>query len=532
LQCLDRPRFFAGQLLTEQELNGQQAYVLAKNRLHNRYLHGTGIVCGLEVTCNECDSEFVTVHPGYALDPCGNDIVVCEKHDFNVSKAIQACRRLETRDCDPWRTAQQLDCSKGEQEWCIYIRYREQQAQPVTALVKSSQSCGCGKMRGSCSCNSGTRTQAQTCEPTRIIEGYELGVVCLPDTKSKPSNDKGNQFLEQIVEFLDRLGIHLPFECLLQCVEQFQTFMVQGQAVASLLQAENAFTNRFEIERQLCRLLEDVRNHLLDYRLTQCDLMRQLGLIICPSAPQSDDTFAQFQAQVTQALLAIFEIVLNAFINCVCYELLPKCPTDPCEDRLLLACVTVRDGRVISICHHPRRYVLTAHTFIPTVLAVALRNICCQAFSFGDKGNLAVNENIGATLGRSMNMPFASEFGVLARAFSAEFNPSTKDDQAPMDSGGLVGLPLKEVSKLLGKRTIVSERVDWSAREAFTRNLETPQLHANEPVKLFVDSNDRVIGVTPYSRSDQLDTQLANANARIAKLERQLAKLIKGDNNG
>src|SRR5215469_8357807 len=90
LQCLDRTRWFAGQLLTESDLNNEQSYLLAKNRLHNRYLHGWGVVCGLQVVCAECDG-WVTVKTGYAIDPCGNDIIVCEDQPFNVIQAIQAC---------------------------------------------------------------------------------------------------------------------------------------------------------------------------------------------------------------------------------------------------------------------------------------------------------------------------------------------------------------------------------------------------------------------------------------------------------
>jgi len=55
LECLCRPRFFAGQLLTDEDLRRLDHYVVAKNRLHNRYLHGTGVVCGLEVVCSACD---------------------------------------------------------------------------------------------------------------------------------------------------------------------------------------------------------------------------------------------------------------------------------------------------------------------------------------------------------------------------------------------------------------------------------------------------------------------------------------------
>ena len=54
LECLCRPRFFPGQLLTEDDLNRLEQYVIAKNKLHNRYFHGSGVVCGLEVVCDPC----------------------------------------------------------------------------------------------------------------------------------------------------------------------------------------------------------------------------------------------------------------------------------------------------------------------------------------------------------------------------------------------------------------------------------------------------------------------------------------------
>lgn len=52
LECLCRPRFFPGQLLTDRDLNLLTRYIVEKNKLHNRYLHGWGVACGLEVTCD------------------------------------------------------------------------------------------------------------------------------------------------------------------------------------------------------------------------------------------------------------------------------------------------------------------------------------------------------------------------------------------------------------------------------------------------------------------------------------------------
>src|SRR5438552_12275393 len=84
VECFERPRYFCGQLLTDKDLDAAQRYVIEKNKLHNRYLVGTGVVCGLAVRCDPCDECAVTVEPGHAIDCCGNDIVLSEQAPFNV----------------------------------------------------------------------------------------------------------------------------------------------------------------------------------------------------------------------------------------------------------------------------------------------------------------------------------------------------------------------------------------------------------------------------------------------------------------
>src|SRR5713226_386618 len=103
LECLCRPRFFAGQLLTDEDLTRLDHYITAKNKLHNRYLVGWGVACGLEVVCNACDG-MVTVRPGYALSPCGEDIIMCAEAAVDVCALIQQCKKREPRNCLPAQT--------------------------------------------------------------------------------------------------------------------------------------------------------------------------------------------------------------------------------------------------------------------------------------------------------------------------------------------------------------------------------------------------------------------------------------------
>jgi hypothetical protein len=73
-----RPLYFRGQLLTEKDLSDEQDYFREKLRRHNRLLHGWGVVCGLRVTPAEKGCA-VVVSPGYALDPCGDEILLEEE---------------------------------------------------------------------------------------------------------------------------------------------------------------------------------------------------------------------------------------------------------------------------------------------------------------------------------------------------------------------------------------------------------------------------------------------------------------------
>lgn len=70
-----RNHFFDGRLLTAKEFELEQTYFREKLKLHNRSLHGFGIVSGLEVSQRQ-DKLIVT--SGLAIDCEGNEIVVAE----------------------------------------------------------------------------------------------------------------------------------------------------------------------------------------------------------------------------------------------------------------------------------------------------------------------------------------------------------------------------------------------------------------------------------------------------------------------
>ncbi|MBL8290394.1 MAG: hypothetical protein JNN08_01085 [Bryobacterales bacterium] len=70
---LKRPRYFTGKLLTAEDLSAEQEYQRSKRRLHNRELHGFGVVSGLTVAVHQGS---IIVSSGFAIDPEGNEIAV------------------------------------------------------------------------------------------------------------------------------------------------------------------------------------------------------------------------------------------------------------------------------------------------------------------------------------------------------------------------------------------------------------------------------------------------------------------------
>jgi hypothetical protein len=72
---LRRNRYFAGQLLTAERLEQEQAYYRRRERLLNRLVLGSGVVSGLAV---EGVEGGVVVEPGVAVDGWGRLIVVPE----------------------------------------------------------------------------------------------------------------------------------------------------------------------------------------------------------------------------------------------------------------------------------------------------------------------------------------------------------------------------------------------------------------------------------------------------------------------
>jgi hypothetical protein len=366
LECLCRPRFFAGQLLTEEDLNRLENYIIGKNKLHNRYLHGWGVACGLEVLCNPCDG-YVTVKSGYALSPCGDDIVVCQDTAVNVCDLISRCRTQKEWDCDPAWPDPNPVCGDLDQQWVLYICYDEKPSRGVTPLRGSGNAaggsrCGCGGSSG-CGCQaqpaSGTnscrspqpKSPAQ-CEPTVTCEGYTFQL------RKLGIQETGN---------LGRMVTAVQ-ECLAD-LSKIQSFL------NGLSSSQHALQDVLAIRDELIRLIDE-------HALYDCKLYDRINNSPLPNATTPVSVVQQY----------FRAIVLEMFQACLCSALLPACPP-PAEDNCVpIATLTIncKGGgcHIVKVCNWEHRRLVIG---FPTLeywfgalltqsgLPQALERLCCEA---------------------------------------------------------------------------------------------------------------------------------------------------------
>lgn len=379
-QCLYRPRFFAGQLLTEEDLNRLDDYIVKKNKLHNRYLHGWGVVCGLDVVCNPCVDQSaqvtikqVTVKAGYALSPCGEDIIVCGDQSVDIGTLIQACRQVQRQiNCEPpWPTSS-TECQEDE-KWVLAICYAEKQSRGITALKGSSAS-DCGNSKSGCGCqgNSTSKSVYQTstrsvpaqCEPTLTCEGYSWRVYKAP-SKTPPSITRGAMV-----------------DCFLECAKPL---VAQLEGLPDRL---NGSENPEKLYQFCCNFKKTLVEFLVDAGFYNCSIAKELTTIACPGTDWKESI---------QTLVRLASEFLR---HCLCAALLPPCPEPVYDDCVPLATITVQrtNNSIKNICTwDTRRFAITLPNLsywlswlpLPRLPFEPLQELCCEPLLDKDKMDFA-----------------------------------------------------------------------------------------------------------------------------------------------
>jgi len=297
-------------------------------------------VCGLEVACHPCQG-YVTVKTGYALSPCGDDIIVCNEETVDVCGLIKQCRD-DVRwqwDCEPAWPRPDPNSRDLSEEWVLYLCYDEKPSRGITALRGSSGAACCSRCSGGgsahcgCGCHAqtnsstqtayrpATRTTALQCEPTVTCEGYTFQIRKVPQTSS-------------------RGGFGAMVNRMSACLSDLVT-----------LNQELHVLHNANLPGSLNAMKAKLRAFLDEHAIQNCALYQKVQDF------QSQDMTGGGTPQRFPPLLVEF------LKDCVCSALLPPCP-GPVEDNCVpLATVTVnnKDGcRIERICNwEQRRTVIT-----------------------------------------------------------------------------------------------------------------------------------------------------------------------------
>ncbi|MBW4518163.1 MAG: hypothetical protein KME16_00325 [Scytolyngbya sp. HA4215-MV1] len=350
VNCFERPRFFAGQPLTDKDLEAAQRYVIEKNKLHNRYLVGTGVVCGLMVKCDPCCDGSVVVETGYAIDCDGNDIVLCQEASFDV---LGYLKKRKNQEDLPYcghtvynKKAQPVDEKK---EYLLVLSYAEEMAKPITALVRDN---GCNNSR---------------CEPSRIRETFQFDLIETrtdkPDLRKLKVSDliPDQSFLGQVIA----------------CFKTFQEVVRASQAAA---EGEKQLGN--DNVTALNAAFKQIRNLVMDFYQKEptirCDLPAKIADLEkgfqAANTPKEKQNFAVYMVA----------LLLQLLLDCVCDALLVRCPECKDGEGVVLACITIQGGKIEKICNIVRKQLITGPSLqywmqpLFSSLETLLDFICCD----------------------------------------------------------------------------------------------------------------------------------------------------------
>jgi hypothetical protein len=480
LQCFERPRYFCGQLLTDKDLDAAQRYVIEKNRLHNRYLVGAGVVCGLAVRCHPCDDTSVVVEPGYAIDCCGNDIVLCDPEPFDVIEYLERCRREEEPDCYSKRPRKPSRCDGLSKEYCLILSYKEQHARPITALMRDK---GCAVDR---------------CEPSRTQEIFRLDLVeKAAYEKQKPSTP---DFWTKLVACAKEV-----WPALAKYIQRI------SDAAASLGNSSNS-ADLQTFHTTTLRILCDMKDYVLSlYKKgphVRCNLVEELCDIedSFPLSPSEN----QYQTKVYGALFRMLARVFQYLIDCLCDALLVPCIECDTSEGVLLACLTVRENKVEDICNIVRQQVISGPALrywlnpLYSGVNTLLEQLCCE-IDFGELldgifkprqlgfGGIRTTINRGATAFKISRDFSRSAWESLKGTDVLQFTAA----EATLTAVDVYDRPLIDARSLLREKNIAVARVerhDDPAEAYALRNLATMAwvVPSGSSVALITDANDRV----------------------------------------
>ncbi len=276
----------------------------------------------------------------------------------------------------------------------------------------------------------------------------------------------------------------------------------------------------FSVDRKRVYVLNNVSRTITSIPATQFTPSRQIDL----------NALADYRSAILEAFVKLFGGLLQYLKDCLCEHLLVKCPVCTPEDKLYLACITIKGGEVYKICNFSmRKYVHSFPTveywlsLVPVIplAAKAVEKFCCSilpdffgrfqasrdtgaANQFGSQTLFAASSlfqeiNFGSMLGRFFGQ--GQLFGSRFFKDILECAMNDRDEPPPLTDNSIAGMTVDEATRFLASRNIEVAGVEaydpCNSLSHLLQSLCAPKRLARQTSVSLVVQDGTVRNVTP-----------------------------------
>ncbi|NCA84364.1 MAG: hypothetical protein EOM83_02190 [Clostridia bacterium] len=214
-----------------------------------------------------------------------------------------------------------------------------------------------------------------------------------------------------------------------------------------------------------------------------------------PEATFPLEELTAYRNDVLEAYIDLFSKLSQYLKDCICDQFLLKCPTCDEEDKLYLACVSIRENQVYKVCNFAKRkYVKSFPAFdywlswIPfgPILRKAVESVCCAVLP-----DLFENVTIGGERAKGVNVKGTQVKYGVASFNNLNFNTMFKERKTQASvlqnlAGDWLGnLTKKQVTRperTVKQTSVVGKPVDEVKSKLENANIEVTRVETFDPL--------------------------------------------------
>jgi hypothetical protein len=411
LTCFERPQYFCGQLLSDADLTLEETYFREKNKLYHRTLDGFGVVCGLRMYCDGHCKGQITIGDGYAIDCCGNDLVVCEPRSFDVIGELRKKKWLIEMPRELYPERERRTASEGHSGHKNQATLEYQYAQKrnhegeyppdhehdcITKQCFYIGMCYAEEAVDFVTPYSTDCTPAPTpCQPTRVREGVRFEIYDKRPVRPNPLDDIGKRIeccfrMFREGQFSRGLQDLAPRILNVLC-DQKNTNPDNPDTNAQPQREKDAYKADSLFAELRAQFLHELRTCPDQYN---CDLEQQVYRLRPPCRDDEDTGPSPLEA-----FTKLIELIHKYVFSCVLAQFAFECPEPPDPCCVLIGSVEVENGRLTHVINYPRWYLWCFANFFEVLTYQLANDAACG------------KENTGQTALYQQENPKASKDG-------------------------------------------------------------------------------------------------------------------------